>query len=272
MNHSRFQTKGQHLVRYMPDMFVKAHMIGLSRGNNSDSVTGSGMYKILFAMLLSFLLIGCSTGQTSTQSVTVTPQATIRPTATTSTLPSGTILYQADWSHGLADWQGPQMWKVVQGNLQVETSDASSITVPYKPTVPNYAIEMRIQIVRQLVNNGASFEIFARPVAGKDGYYAQVADLRKGPSPNFSHPLAEVLIDPLSSQMESRPQVIDYEPRYDWHTYRIEVQGPQAAFFIDDHRISLATSQKTPQLSNGPIGLMGRGIVLQVSNFRITAL
>src|SRR5579864_2967601 len=72
----------------------------------------------LLAFLVGFLIFSlgaCSAGAPSTS---VPPAATVSTVVHASpiptTLPAGTVLYQADWSHGLAGWQGAQGWKVVQ--------------------------------------------------------------------------------------------------------------------------------------------------------------
>ncbi len=108
----------------------------------------------------------------------------------------------------------------------------------------NYNIEVRIQIVRLLQNNG----------------------------PNGSHPQAQVLIDPSSSMSSSSAPPIDYEPGSQWHIYRVEVRDNQALLLADGVQIGRASSEQTAVLSNGPIGLSSELLVLRVSSFRVTAL
>lgn len=228
----------------------------------------------LLAICLTSFLPGCATGQmATTPAASPVEKPAASPTAKpATTVHAGTLLYQADWSRDLAAWQAGPAWSVTQGNLQLQTADTTSIIIPYKPTVANYALEARVQIVRQLIDHGASFSFFAKPVAGEDGYIAGVSDLRKGPSPAFSHPQSQIFIDPESSQRENSFRPIDYEPGTEWHSYRIEVRGAQAIWLIDGHGVGTAASEKTLMLSHGPLGLMGTGIVLQISGLRITAL
>src|SRR5437868_8336072 len=114
---------------------------------------------------LIFLLIACSPGASPTRPNAASPHASVTRTGqrqpTPTTLAKGTVLYQADWSHGLSGWQASQGWKVAQGQLQADSLTDSSIIAPYQSTVPDYAVETRIQIVRVLKNVVNYFNIFA---------------------------------------------------------------------------------------------------------------
>jgi len=214
-------------------------------------------------------LVACSSGTASTKSIPPTGTAQTK----TSSLAKGTVLYQADWSHGLSGWHGSQAWKAMQGQLQTDSNATVSITAPYKPTVTNYAIEIRIQVVRLLQKNGGNFSIFAEPAPGKDGYKAGVSALKgSGPHSPFSNPQAQATIDPMSSMEQGTFMPVDYDPHSDWHTYSVEVQGSQVSLLVDGTSVSNANSIKSAFLSNGPIGLSSAMVVLRVSNFRITAL
>lgn len=231
----------------------------------------------LLSFLVGFLIFSlgaCSAGTSST----AVPPATSVPTAghpspTPTTLPSGTVLYQADWSHGLAGWQGAHGWKVVQGQLETDSSDPLTLTIPYRPTVTDYAVEIRLQIVRLLQQNGGYFTIFASKAPGKDGYQAGVLNLEGSePRPNGAHPQAQVFIDPASSMAPGSGLPIDYEPGFKWHTFRVEVQGNEARLLDDGVQIGRASSEQTDVLSNGPIGLSSELVVLRISSILITAL
>src|SRR5438874_891729 len=99
-------------------------------------------------------LAACSAGTSSTPSVSPTPRATPTATPSVPTLPAGTVLYQADWSHGFGGWQVTGGWKAMNGYLQSDGSNNISITAPYRPAVPNYAIEVRLQVVSVPKNGG----------------------------------------------------------------------------------------------------------------------
>ena len=118
----------------------------------------------LLAFLVGFLIFSfgaCSAGVPSTSVLpAATVPAVVHASPPPTTLPAGTVLYQADWSHGLAGWQGVQGWKVVHGQLEANSSDPLTLTIPYRPTVTDYAVEIHLQIVRLLQQNGGYFKIF----------------------------------------------------------------------------------------------------------------
>jgi Domain of Unknown Function (DUF1080) len=227
---------------------------------------------VFLVVFLLFSLGACSAGTSST---TVPPQATgtaVRHSSPTPTpLPAGIVLYQADWSHGLAGWPGSQGWKVVQGQLESDSSGSATFTIPYRLSVTDYAVEVHIQIVR-VQRNGAYFSIFAPKAPGKDGYQAGVSGMEvPAPRPFGEHPQSQVFLDPSNDSPGSGiPQ--DYEPGSGWHTYRVEVKGNQASLLDDGVQIGSASSQQTDVLSNGPIGFSSELVILRVSNLRILTL
>ncbi|MDQ2717367.1 MAG: DUF1080 domain-containing protein [Chloroflexota bacterium] len=231
---------------------------------------------IFFIGCLVLTLASCAQGAPSGRlnrvpSATSVPSAS--PQSTTATIPSGTVLYQADWSHGLSGWQASGGWQVIHGQLEVNSPAMASLTIPYRLTLTSYAIEVRIQVVRLLHENGGYFSIFTQKAPGRDGYQAGVSDLKgTEPRPNGSHPQAQVFMDPTSSTTMGTGMPIDYEPGWQWHTYRVEVQDNQARLLVDDVQIGTASSNDTDVLSNNPIGLSTEQTVLRVSNLRIIAL
>src|SRR5260370_33170199 len=136
----------------------------------------------LLLLLVSFLLFSLGACSAGTSATTVPPKASVvtarhlSPTPTP--LPAGTVLYQADWSHGLTGWTGAQGWKVVQGQLVSDSSGTATFTIPYRPTVSDCAVEVRIQIVRAVPPYGGYYEIVAPKLPGKDGYHAGVPYLK----------------------------------------------------------------------------------------------
>lgn len=230
----------------------------------------------LSSMLIPFfllLLVACSSNPTPKPSVSPSTShtTTVQATPTSPTIPRGTVLYQSNWSHGLDGWRGTAGWKVVQGMLQSDLSNDNVITSPYIPTVPNYAVEVRFQIVN-IPQNGGYFTVTADRAQQKDGYTAGILGfLGPGPHSQFANPEVNSYIDPLTD-MDSSPVLSDYEPGTVWHTYRVEVQGPQVSFYIDDLRKSFATSSQTNFLSTGPIHLKVALAVVHVSSVRIVAV
>jgi 3-keto-disaccharide hydrolase len=219
---------------------------------------------------LIFLLTACATGPSAVQA----PGASTTPDAPKATpLPAGTVLYKANWSHGLSSWQGTRGWKVVNGQLEADSNGPNILTIPYRPTVSDYAIEVRLRVMRLLKPNGGYFTIAAPKKMGKDGYQAGVNNLLGiEPRPNGSHPQAQVFIDPSSSTAPGSALPIDYEPGFGWHIYRVEVQGNEARLLADGVQIGRASSEQTNVLSNGPINLSTASTVLRVSSLRVVAM
>ena len=228
---------------------------------------------VLFVGFLLFSLGACSAGTspTSIPTQTATTGAS-HPSPTPTSLPAGTVLYQADWSHGLGSWPQAQGWKVVQGQLESGSSDSATFTIPYKPPVGDYAIEMRLEIVRLLSQNGgSSFDIFAIKAPGKSGYQAGVSNiLGSAPHPMAAHPQSQVFLDPIEFSGAGGSGVPNaFYPSPGWHIYRVEVRGNEATFVVDGAQISSASSQQSNILSNGPLGLSSQMIILRVSSVRV---
>jgi hypothetical protein len=232
--------------------------------------------RILLVFLVGFLLLSLGACAAGTSSATAPPQSTVpatgHPSPTPTPLPAGIVLYQADWSHGLAGWQGTQGWKVVQGLLESDASGLSTFTIPYKPPVGDYAIEIRLQIVQVLSQNGgSSFAIFATKAPGKDGYEAGVNTiLGTAPHPMAAHPASLVTIDPADDVAPGSGLPIAYYPHPGWHIYGVEVRGNEARLLVDGVQVGNSVrSERAKVLSNGPLGLSSELLVLQVSSVRV---
>jgi hypothetical protein len=231
----------------------------------------------LLLLLVSFLLFSLGACSAGTSSTTVPPKASVAAarhlSPTPTPLPAGTVLYQADWSHGLTGWTGAQGWKVVQGQFVSDSSGTATLTIPYRPTVSDYAVEVRIQIVRSVPPYGGYYEIVAPKLPGKDGYHAGVLDLKApGPRPFGDHPQSQVYLDPSGDMNPGSGIPQDYEPGSGWHTYRVEVRGNEASLLDDGTQIGSASSQQTDVLSNGPIAFNCALVILRVTNLRILTL
>lgn len=229
---------------------------------------------VFLVVFLLFSLGACSAG---TSSATVPPQATASPATHTSPtptpLPAGTVLYKADWSHGLAGWPGTHGWKLVQGQLESDTSGSATFTIPYQLSVTDYAVEVRMQVVRALPPYGGRYEIVAPKEPGKDGYHAGVLDLKAaGPHPFGLHPQSKVSLDPYGDTAQGSGMPQDYEPGTGWHTYRVEVRGNEASLLDNGTQIGSASSEQTDVLSNGPIAFNSTLVILRVSDVRILTL
>ncbi len=230
--------------------------------------------RMLCVLLLVFSLlslISCASNTSSTQpqgqqtKVSATPTV---PTSPTPSVPKGTVLYRANWSHGMDGWQGPKAWTTVGGQLVTKSVATTSIVVPYKLSVANYAIEARVQFAQMLVNIHNGFIIYANEQPGKDGYQAQMYQFALRGAGMDAPGYIDIATDKL---IISTFQQHDFQPGSSWHTYRIEVMGDQATLYVDGTESSTSTTQEDA-ISNGPLGLTGWGIDLRISSFVITAL
>lgn len=216
-------------------------------------------------LALSLSLVACSSGAAPVQN-----HLQSRPTATP--IPANTVLYQANWSHDFARWHASSGWKLVNGQPQTDLSETTTMTAPYIPAVDNYAVEFRLQVI-SVPHDGGYYMLWVDKTATRDGYHADILNLLTPGSHVFAiHPLSEVLLDPEDSMGPLYPQVFDYEPGTQWHTYRVEVRGARVDFFINQVRVSRAISQKTKTLSTGPIRLETGKAVLRVDDFRVMTL
>ncbi|MGH2507214.1 MAG: hypothetical protein ACRDHZ_07375 [Ktedonobacteraceae bacterium] len=214
---------------------------------------------------LIWALVGCSAGTVSKSSI---PVATHAPTPS---IASGTVLYQSDWSQGLAAWGNPPGWKSTNGIIQSDLSDNNALTVPYISAVPNYAIEVLFQIV-SVPTDGGYFVVTAKQLPKKDGYDAGILNLLSpAPHNEFANPQVQVYLKPMDD-MSTQMVLSDYEPGSIWHTFRIEVQGANVRFLINGIRKSSATSIQNDFLSNGPFQVISAGAVVNVASIRVMAL
>lgn len=227
----------------------------------------------VFSLVCAILLMAsCSSNPSPSQTqgsqlkASATTQVQASPTPA---VPKGTVLYQANWSHGLDSWQGSKAWAVDGGQLVTNSLTTASIVVPYRPTVANYAVETRVQFAQMLVNIHNGFIIYANDEPGKDGYQAQVYQLALRGAEMAPPGYVDMATDHLD--MAAGFQQLDYQPGTRWHTYRVEVVGDEATLFVDGTQISHSITQEDA-ISNGPLGLTSWGFALRVSSFVITAL
>lgn len=239
------------------------------------------LWKPLMLLLMASLicsLMGCAQNTaparaTPTTRPSLTPSPPVQHTASP-TVVAGTVLYTADWSHGLANWHGSQGWSIVQGQLQVNSLAETTLTIPYKPTVPNYAIEIRAQVLQVLKPIANGFTLIVNPTPQGDGFEAGFTTLNhyqpaEQPDPNFYTGYIQIIPDNLSEGLQIFQ--LDYVPGTIWHTYGIEVQGNEADLSLDGHKTIRSTSSENA-FSNGPFVLDSQGLLLRVSSIRFTAL
>ena len=100
--------------------------------------------------------------------------ATATPTFTT--VAPGTVLFQSDWSKGLDGWGASDGWTVRDGMLEIDGKDNRTLTIPYKPTVRDYAVIYSVQVVDE-PKDGGYFRLVAAPTSTAPGFHAEVQDL-----------------------------------------------------------------------------------------------
>jgi hypothetical protein len=161
----------------------------------------------------------------------------------------------------------------VQGQLESGSNGSATFTIPYRLSVSDYAVEVRVQVVRSVPPHGGNFMISAPKLPGKDGYHAGVLDLKgSAPRPFGTHPQSHVYLDPTDDMPPGSGIPMDYEPGSGWHTYRVEVRGNEASLLDDGVQIGSASSDVTDVLSNGPVGFSSELVILRVSSLRILTL
>lgn len=223
----------------------------------------------LLLLLTLVALAGCG-GHTSHTPANSTPSAPAgSPTATS----APRVLYQADWSKGLGDWQATAGWTVQQGGLQSDTGEDRTVTIPFQPTTSNYAIEYTMQVIDP--QQGGACNVAATPAPGSDGYQAGISGmLALGHSEFALHPQLGVTIDPSGDQeMGSGAPTVDFELGAHVTTYRVEVRGSTVVLLVNGRRLSPpATSMKTATLSTGPLTITCSLASTRFTNLTISSL
>jgi hypothetical protein len=212
-------------------------------------------------------LTACGTG---TRSATSTPTVTT-PVASPTPMGTPTVLFQADWSHGLAGWSATPGLSVTNGVLVSDAGLDRAFTIPYRPAGPDYSLEFQLQIVSVPVDGAGEIFIQAPATSGQDGFIAGGYHLLTNTiHTEHNHPLFGITIDPPGdNQSTSLVPFRDYEHNFSQHTYRVEVRGPAATFIIDGHAWIATHSNSTATLSTGPFQFTCGGVALRLSALRI---
>lgn len=231
---------------------------------------------LLLITSLIYALAGCTQssvpGQatpTAHPSLTVSPQ--VQQTASPS-VPVGTVLFEANWSHGLASWQHSQGWSITQGQLQANSVPETTLTIPYVPAVP-YTIEVQAQIVRVLKPLANEFTIGLNETSESDGLTAGFNDLhqylpQEQPDPSFYTGFIQIIPEHLPPGLQILQR--DYVPGTTWHTYGVTVQGNEANLSLDGH-VTIRSMSSEAAFTRGPLVLKSEGLLLRISSLRITA-
>ncbi len=228
---------------------------------------------IVLALVLLLVTAACGSssppGQSSgNQSTSPTPLApTTTPTPTASSLP-GAILYQADWTSGMNGWTGGSQWKVVNGMLVSDGTNAGytatgvdAVTAPYQPSTANYAVEASIQIVSS--PDPCYFGIRGRVQSdgsNYDGYFVGF-DTSSG---------GAVIASFSAGDYWALRGSKEYSPGSGWHTYRAAFKDNQLTLLIDGNVVLQATDNKF--LSAGQVGLGNGRCQVDVNRFQVLSL
>lgn len=266
------------MIEKAKDVMARHEHVHGSRTHRRRGIAGvagvAGVAERMAAFLLvstSLLLAACG----STPTISVSTPLPLPTAASATPTPVPTVLFQADWSHGLAGWKATPGWSIVNGALETDTGSGRTLTIPYQLSVSDYEIEVDMQIV-SIPHNDGYFMIHALPQPGADGYEAGVTGLRapNETRPNGDHPTLRSDIDPLSSADPYAFSLAqhDYEPGPDVRQYLVIVQGSAIKVGVDGRFPNSNDSIQTPRLSNGPIQIECAGAVFRVTALRIFTL
>lgn len=228
---------------------------------------------LIFTISLLFALAACSSNDSTVQpQASATPAQQSSPTPTP--LPSGMVLYKSDFSHGLTGMQNARGWKVTNGELESNSGTGTgSFTIQYQPTMVNFAVEVRVQIVHVIQKNGGFFILTTPQTQQKDGYECGVTDLKGSINrPNGDHAQAQAMLRPSSDASPGTGRPIDYEPGTGWRVYRLEVRDGVVSLRIDGVQVGSASSAESKSISLGPIEFSSDEVVLRVSDVRVVTL
>lgn len=230
-----------------------------------------GLFFLCLIMALSACSGGPSTGsdsgaQPTSQVLTPTPSLHRGPAP-------GTILYKADWTHGIAGWEGATGWQVQHGELYSKGGTQDVLTIPFVAPTAMYAIEIHIQVTGYSAPNGGSFSFLAPHNGAIDGYNAGASNLLSTlPTIGGLHPQLQAMIDPPANVIQTNQTPFDYDPRMEPHVYRLEIRDNTLEFFADGVKSFTVGSASAPHLSQGPLHIKSHGITLRISSLVITAL
>lgn len=174
------------------------------------------------------------------------PKATVTRTATPTNTPAPTatpsnILYETSFQDGMAGWSqgGTGKWSVDNGTLHFDGTGASTLIAPVQVTTSDYAIEAKMQLVREGVTTDFSTDavgLLFRANGPEDvSQLGEQPGIQAGylgtPAGTTRLHLAIIgTVDNYPSFVKNSP---DFVPGTDWHTYRIEVRGNNLSLYID---------------------------------------
>ncbi len=216
-----------------------------------SKLAAAGVAVVIVAIVASNLTHSSSPGDNG-YNPTAATTLTVAPTS----VASAAFLYQADWSTGLGGWTGRSDWKTVDGMLVDDGTGPHnwqlSVTAPYTPSTPDYAIEADIQVIN--VGGCSSFGLVARATDSAPGNQGGI---------NYCEFRGANLWDVAGANT-------DYDPGSGWHTYRLEVQANEIRFFVDG--VLMVSGMDNQYVAPGKVGLWCDQMQINVRSFRVLNL
>ncbi|WP_376794244.1 hypothetical protein [Thermogemmatispora sp.] len=220
---------------------------------------------------------GSQQGSLTTATATSQSETPLTPTPTPSPsaqVAPGTVLCQADATHGWNGWSGSSDWKLLKGQLLNDgTNDdqslAPTISAPCSLNgITNYAVEVTIQIISSNDSFGDGFGIAVRgdPTQSPwQGYIAAITYTEFAASP-YKAVLAANQANSSGQLLASVP----FDPGSRSHTYRVEAKDNSLKFFIDGGQVLAVTDNR--YLTTTQVGLASQGFQLVISSFKVLSL
>jgi hypothetical protein len=180
--------------------------------------------------------------------------------------PVGNVTYAANWSGGLAGWDGGDDWRVAAGMLTNDGSsgsDPSFILAPAKTPVEHYAVEAEIQVLNSESSVAAAGILVRRELDDSSGYVGGWGHDEDG--------FSVAIISTPGLFAHSGPEVARiFAPGGGWHSYRLELHGSVIRLLIDGGEVLAYSNDR--YLSGVTTSLWSRGAQINVRSFRIVAL
>jgi hypothetical protein len=191
-----------------------------------------------------------------------TPSTT--PISTVTSVPSGTLLYAADWSSGLNGWTGTSDWRILNGMLHNDGTDSSgttpTIVASYQVEgITDYAVEVNMQVVA----GGNCLDVTtiraSESVRGWQGYKVTMCN-----------GAIFIVAGNISITDSDQLALTRFDVGNAWRTYRFEAKGTRLSLFIDGKLVLGADDSRYS--SGGKLGLKSELTQLNISSFKVFAL
>ena len=185
-------------------------------------------------------------------------------TATSISNTNETLLYSADWSHGLNGWTGTSDWTVLNGMLHNDGTDGSSnsptMVAPFQVVgITDYAVEIHMQVVTG--NN--CFDVTTLRASGSGNIW-------QGYKATFCGDNAIINAGTITGGSFDRLAQVHFDDGNTWHTFRFEAKGTRLSYLIDGELIVGLNDSRYS--SGGQLGFKSAGTQLNISSFKVFSL